>query len=186
MNNVHFSSADRGWETPADLVSLLKPVFKFDLDVCATRPNVCERFISPEQDGLKTPWIGEHCWLNPPYGREIGRWVDRAVNAALLARTAKSVTCLIPARTDTAWWQRNIESASTICFLRGRLCFGSEEYWAWRWSTPTIDGRPNALYGKEGRKQAAPFPSAIVVFSFPYYVQWRGALEPLGWTIELD
>ena len=40
MNSVLFSSASQEWDTPADLVNLLKPVFQLDLDVCAQRPNV--------------------------------------------------------------------------------------------------------------------------------------------------
>jgi phage N-6-adenine-methyltransferase len=184
VNNVHFSSANQGWETPAHLVDLLKPLFKFDLDVCAMRPNVCDRFISPEQDGLKTEWSGR-CWMNPPYGRVIGKWVRRAASVPFVSgqSSCEFVLCLLPARPDTIWWQENIKAASIVCFLRGRLRFGSDDYWAWRWSMPTINGKRNSLYRKIGRKQSAPFPSALVVFSLYIQQEWLQALHGLGWTI---
>ena len=48
--------------------------FHFTLDVCNAK---CERYFTPEIDGLKQEWTGT-VWCNPPYGREIGSWVRRA------------------------------------------------------------------------------------------------------------
>ena len=73
--------------------------------------------------------------MNPPYGREIGKWMQKAYESSLQGAT---VVCLIPARTDTAWWH-DYAMKGQIEFLRGRLKFG-------------------------GHKNSAPFPSAIVVF----------------------
>ena len=76
--------------------------------------------------------------MNPPYGRTIGLWMRKAAEASALGAT---VVCLVPARTDTAWWH-DYAMQGDIQFLRGRVKFVS----------------PN------GQGDAAPFPSAIVVF----------------------
>ena len=85
-------------------------------------------------DALARRWTGV-CWMNPPYGRTIGAWMRKAYNAS---RDGATVVCLIPSRTDTAWWHYYAMKGE-IRFMRGRLKFG-------------------------GAKNSAPFPSAIVVF----------------------
>ena len=77
--------------------------------------------------------------MNPPYGREIGLWVRKAFEAS---RQGATVVCLVPARTDTAWWHE-WAMRGHIRFLRGRLRFTDEQ------------GTPQG---------SAPFPSAIVIF----------------------
>lgn len=134
--NVHFSSASDEWATPQATFDALDAEFGFTLDVCATKNNAkCARFFTREDDGLEQKWEGV-CWMNPPYGREIGKWVAKA------ARTASeghgTVVCLVPARTDTRWWH-DYCMVATVRFIRGRLKFGDS-------------------------KNSAPFPSAIVIF----------------------
>jgi len=107
---VHFSSRRNNWETPRDLFDKLNEEFNFELDVCATSENAkCKKYYSPEEDGLKEEWKGL-CWMNPPYGREIGKWIKKAYESALAGAT---VVCLVPARTDTAWWLF-VEISSTL------------------------------------------------------------------------
>ena len=73
-----FSSKSDLWETPQDLFDKLNAEFRFTLDVCATADNAkCLRYYTPEQDGLSQPWEGI-VWCNPPYGRGVGAWVQRA------------------------------------------------------------------------------------------------------------
>jgi phage N-6-adenine-methyltransferase len=132
---LHFSSATPEWSTPQDLFDELDAEFGFTLDVSATVENAkCPVFYSQAEDGLRQPWRGV-CWCNPPYGRGIGRWVAKAHEAALAGAT---VVCLVPARPDTGWWHEHCRFAE-IRFLRGRLRFG-------------------------GGENAAPFPSAVVIF----------------------
>ena len=65
-------------ETPQDFFDFLNGIFRFDLDVCALPENAkCERFYTPEDDGLSQPWDGG-VWCNPPYGRDIVHWVKNA------------------------------------------------------------------------------------------------------------
>ncbi len=176
-----FSSETCQWDSPPDLVVAMSPVFDWDLDVCADSPNVCSRFYSPADDGLAQPWR-DLCWMNPPYGREIPQWVERAS----MARPYATTVCLLPARTDTAWWQDTVPYASQVVFIRGRLTFGSDAYWAWRWEQPTINGKPNSLYRQYGKKQSAPFPSAFVVFGAGLTSKQVRFLNGYGWNPRLN
>lgn len=76
---VMFSSKTDLFETPQDFFDELDQEFHFNLDVCALPENAkCEKFYTPEMDGLSQPWNGV-CWCNPPYGREIGTWGSTVV-----------------------------------------------------------------------------------------------------------
>lgn len=115
-----FSSATDMWETPQNFFDELDKEFHFSCDVCATRENAkCAKFYTPEQDGLKQTWGGGTLWMNPPYGREIGKWVKKA------AECNATVVCLLPARTDTRWFHDYIYGKAEIRFVRGRLKFGN-------------------------------------------------------------
>ena len=71
------------WETPKAFFDALDEEFHFDLDVCAIPSNAkCKTYYTPEQDGLLQEWTGI-CWMNPPYGREIGQWVRKAFETSL-------------------------------------------------------------------------------------------------------
>lgn len=134
---VMFSSATDMWETPQEFFDKLDQEFHFTLDVCAVPENAkCHAYYTPEQDGLRQPWYGR-CWCNPPYGRQVGAWVQKAFISAY--RDGATVVMLLPARTDTAWFHNYIYGNAEIRFIRGRLKFG-------------------------GSKNAAPFPSMIVIF----------------------
>lgn len=137
MNNeVLFSSKTCEWETPQAFFDALNDEFHFDLDVCATNENTkCPRYFTEEQDGLSQQWRGR-CWMNPPYGREIGKWVRKAYES--VTGGCELVCCLLPARTDTAWWHEYCMNGE-IRFVRGRLKFGDS-------------------------RNSAPFPSAVVIF----------------------
>ena len=141
--NVHFLSQQDNWETPQFLFDGLNAEFRFDIDVCATVATAkCKRFFSPEEDGLSQTWSGT-CWMNPPYGRQIERWMRKAFESS---RSGALVVCLVPARTDTGWWHK-YAMRGEIRYLRGRLKFGDAT-------------------------NSAPFPSAIVIFR-PPKASWR-------------
>ncbi len=138
MNKGMFMSVTDLWETPKDLFDKLNNEFNFTLDVCALPENAkCSNYYTPEQDGLSCPWTGT-CWCNPPYGRQIGAWVKRAVISPVRGAT---IVMLLPARTDTKWFHDYIYNKPNveIRFLRGRLKFGDQ-------------------------KNNAPFPSMICIF----------------------
>lgn len=124
-----FSSETGKWDTPADLLLELEPLFPWDLDVCADQPNVCPTFYNEARNGLadNAPWFGL-CWMNPPYGTEIGAWINKARQQSAYLHNQATV-CLLPARTDTDWFQRNVSYASQTVFIKGRLKFGSRDHW---------------------------------------------------------
>ncbi len=78
-NNIHFSSKTDLWSTPQDFYDLLNAEFNFTLDPCATHENhKCKKYFTKEDDGLSKSWDGERVFMNPPYGREISKWVKKA------------------------------------------------------------------------------------------------------------
>jgi len=134
--NVMFSSKTDLWETPQDFFNRMDAEFGFELDVCARPENAkCDSYFTPEIDGLTQEWLGV-CWMNPPYGRDIGKWIKKAYESA--QANGATVVCLVPARTDTKWWHDYCMKAE-YRLLRGRLKFG-------------------------GHTNSAPFPSAVVIF----------------------
>lgn len=120
--NVHFSSKTDIWATPQDLFDELNKQWNFTLDPCALPENAkCDRFYTPEDDGLSQNWNGHTVFMNPPYGREIGKWVKKAYESNCYA------VCLLPARTDTKWFHDYCLKGEII-FLKGRLKFGGAKH----------------------------------------------------------
>ena len=131
-----FSSNTDMWATPQDFFDVINKEFNFTVDVCATAENTkCGLFFTPEQDGLKQKWEGI-CYMNPPYGRSIGKWIQKAYNSS---KEGAVVVGLLPARTDTKWFHEYIYNKAEIRFIKGRLKFG-------------------------GCKNSAPFPSMVVIW----------------------
>jgi len=138
INAALYSSASDDWATPQSLFDQLSAEFGgFLLDVCATKINAkCEHYFTRDIDGLSRPWAKRN-WMNPPYGRTISGWIQKADAEA---RQGNLTVALLPARTDTRWFQDYIYRYYEARFLRGRLKFN-------------------------GSDMPAPFPSVIVVFS---------------------
>ena len=137
MNKSLFSSIKDDWETPDALFNDLNQEFMFTLDPCCLPHSAkSTNYFTPKEDGLIQDWSGV-VFMNPPYGRETGKWVAKAFNEAL---NGCVVVCLVPARTDTRWWHSYCMRAKEIRFLTRRLTF-------------------------KGGTNKATFPAAIVVFS---------------------
>lgn len=115
LGRALFSAQTGKWATPADLYAQLDAEFRFTLDPCPM--DDAERIM--EHDGLARMWTGERVFCNPPYGRGIWRWLDKA-------READVAVYLLPARTDTAWFHDYALGANEIRFVRGRLRFGGQ------------------------------------------------------------
>lgn len=119
MNRGLFTSKTDMWETPQEFYDKLNEEFHFTCDVCAISENAkCDRYYTPEMDGLKQEWEGV-CWMNPPYGKEVGKWVKKA------CKSKCTVVCLLPARTDTKWFHEYINQKAEVRFIKGRLKFGN-------------------------------------------------------------
>jgi phage N-6-adenine-methyltransferase len=137
MRKVMFSSKRLDHGTPDDIFRQLDQEFHFTLDVCANQSNaMVGKFLTEEDDALNASWRDQMCWMNPPYGRELPKWVGKAFYEA--QENNATVVCLVPARTDTKWfWDYCIHGE--IRLIRGRLRF-------------------------KGESSSAPFPSMVVVF----------------------
>lgn len=136
MNKILFSSQKEDWETPQDLFDELNREFHFTVDVASNDNNYkIKKHYTEKENGLLQNWDNEVVWCNPPYGKEISKWVEKAY-------LSKGITVmLLPARTDTKWFHKYIykEGSVQIRFIKGRLKFGNS-------------------------KNSAPFPSMIVIF----------------------
>ena len=136
---VMFSSKTGEWATPQEFFDKLNWRFgPFDLDPCANPTNTkCANFFTEAEDGLSKDWEGFNSFINPPYGRGIDKWIQKAFEESRKKDTR--VVMLIPARTDTKYWHKYVMRADEVYFVKGRLKFGDSE-------------------------NSAPFPSAVVVF----------------------
>ena len=124
--NVHFMSKTDDWATPQKLFDELNSEFGFTLDPCATLTNAkCSKFYTRENDGLSKDWRGERVFMNPPYGREIGKWVKkiseegggssptRAHRYPLVSRIyTRESGGTIPARSFEVWWLKKLGPVS--------------------------------------------------------------------------
>ena len=129
FNRSQFMSERLDWQTPDHVYDKLDQEFCFDFDPCPHNPQL---------DGLAIEW-GQSNFVNPPYGREIQKWIKKGYEEHMKGKT---VVFLIPSRTDTRWWHDYIMLANEIRFIEGRLKFKGAEF-------------------------NAPFPSCIAVFIAP-------------------
>jgi phage N-6-adenine-methyltransferase len=145
MNKALLSSSRHNWMTPCDLFDQINSHMNFELDPCAESDNLGLHFYTKKDNGLQQSWKEMVCFVNPPYGKEQRKWVEKA----LLEKKSTSVF-LIPARVDTKLWQEIIfKKASRICFLKGRVSF--------------IDPKTKK------KTSPSPFPSALVLFNAGYF-----------------
>lgn len=144
MNKALLSSKNMCWCTPQNFFDKLNKEFNFVLDAAATEKSAkCSLYYTPETDGLSLSWdCGGSVFCNPPYGREISKWVEKAYRES--ATVKYPIVLLIAARTDTAYFHDYIYGKAEIRFIRGRLHFTDES--------------GNASY-------PAPFPSMVVVYN---------------------
>ena len=146
MNRALLSSRNLEWCTPKDFFDELNTEFHFTLDAAATKDNaLCANYYTQEMDGLTLPWNPKTgaVFCNPPYGREVGKWVKKAYEEAKIR--CITIVMLLPARTDTSYFHEYIYGFAEVRFLRGRLKF--------------TDGAGNAYW-------PAPFPSMVVIYNY--------------------
>jgi len=135
---VHYLSETPEHYTPQSIIDATLECFggQIDLDPCSNDigdPNVpAEHHYTADEDGLSYQWLGR-VYMNPPYGREIKKWVDKLCSEHEAGRIDEAIA-LVPSRTDTKWFARLRDYP--VCFVRGRLTF-------------------------IGNEDPAPFPSAV-------------------------
>jgi site-specific DNA-methyltransferase (adenine-specific) len=171
-----FSSARGDWRTPEEILARVRHVGPILLDPCASKKRA-HQFAAynydnakrPGRNGLRETWtmnadgrVGVDprpgiVYVNPPYGRGILDWMRCAANPV----NRSPVIALVPARTDTVWWQEYVAAyANRIAFWCGRLTF-------------------------KGARWSAPFPSALVLYTHDKEVsaRFREAFESVAWIV---
>ena len=136
-----FCSDKHDWGTPLPLFQEVNKEFSFTLDAAASAHNAkCESYITKEEDALSVDWVekakGGAVWLNPPYGRTIGAWLQKAYETS---KAGTPVVCLTFLRSDTTWFHAWALKAAEIRIIPGRITF-------------------------DGAKAGAPAPSCLIVF----------------------
>ncbi len=138
LNESLYSSEKMDWPTPVYLFDSLHAEFDFTLDPCATAENAkCSSYFTISEDGLSMPWTGR-VFMNPPYGRSISTWVEKA-RLEVDCGNSELAVCLVPVRSDSIWWHANCMKADEIRLLDQRIEF-------------------------IGSTNKAPFPVCLVIF----------------------
>ena len=127
VNQNWFNRPKDNYETPDSLFKPLDDEFHFTLDVAASKENAkCATFFTKEENGLLQDWSGV-CWMNPPFGREMRKWVKKAYEEW---KKGATVVCLLPSRTNTAWWHDWVMQGE-VRFIRGEVKFKGHENGLW-------------------------------------------------------
>lgn len=139
--SVHFSSDTSEHYSPAWVLEKVSAVMGgIDLDPCSNsheNPSVpAQTHFTRADDGLSREWHG--CvFMNPPYGAEIDKWTKKLTDEITAGRVSQAIA-LVPARTDTAWWNDLVNTGwPVVHFFKGRLRFSEA-------------------------RNGAPFPSALL------------------------
>ena len=143
-----FSSMKLDYATPIEIFNQLNKEFHFNIDACANKENAKVSFYFNNTDGLNEEWyiydyktdqeILGRVFCNPPYGREITKWIKKGYEE-FIKGNCELIVFLIPSRTDTKWWHEYIMKATEIRFVKGRIKFNG--------------------------KSPAPFPSAVIIYN---------------------
>lgn len=161
MDKVLHSSKNHDWETPETLIKLINEhMGPIALDPCSNErnPTGAAKFLTPADnpDGLEANWAemvdGRLIYMNPPYGRSVKDWVQKAIRERLSYSPEydiPEILALLASRTGTSWFQTASRSFDGACFIAGRLRF-------------------------RGAESAAPFDSVLL-----YWGHRKGAFDDL-------
>lgn len=158
---VMTSSEFMDWETPQEFVDALP--FKFTKDVCATFNNAkAELWITPTKGSLSSDvrW-DDVWWCNPPYGRGIGKWIEKGINES--ERNGSLGVFLVPNRTETKWFNLLWLHADVIVFLGKRIHFQHPD--------------------PEKENNGAPFANVLAVVGTNEGAKYAEELSKLGTTL---
>ena len=121
------------WRTPPELFEILNERFVFDYDAFSSHENALRwihstnsgTFRGPDRvsdaDGLTYNWQGLRVFMNPPYTRGL---IEQCVEKAFSERdNAAIIIALIPAATETRWFQRYVLPHCHIDWLPKRVRF---------------------------------------------------------------
>ena len=157
------------WQTPPALMAALDHEFRFNLEVCASEENRAlhpsvpymglDNDLDARSHEWKNPGYRTTAFCNPPYSM-LPLMVSKAIEESQV-RDGKIIVMLIPAYTDTRYFQDGIRVfADEVRLLKGRLAF-------------TLNGR---------RQTTARFPSAVVIFR-PHHGLGEATVRFWNWKV---
>lgn len=118
----NFSSDKTEYSTPLSLFEPIGKEFGIETDVCASKENAkAKKYWTKEDDALSKEWVG-NCWMNPPFCRDLGKWVRKAHRDA--EKFGGTKVCLIPVRSNTKWWG-DVAKDAEIRFVIGEVNFNN-------------------------------------------------------------
>lgn len=116
---------DSRFTPPNFLTGIYEAFGEIDLDPCANllSPVIAHRriLLSEGGDGLNDEWSGRLVFVNPPFS-ELLKWLRRA-HSQWQAGNVETVVCLVPVRTDSAWFHETLSADADIYLLQGRVRF---------------------------------------------------------------
>ena len=141
------------WQTPPELYAALHRRYAFDYDPFASHDNALTQSTRwsgarrrdaystvdgswarapgkgphklSDEDGLSSYWAHRRVFMNPPYSRGV---IGAAVEKAHSERNnAEIIVALIPASTDTEWFQQFVLPVCDIVWLSPRVRFINPE-----------------------------------------------------------
>jgi phage N-6-adenine-methyltransferase len=154
------------WQTPEEVLELVREVAPINLDPCTTRDNPTRAQLiwtdNKFDDALNNWWPGEGLvYINPPYS-QMAAWAKKLAYEVKRSGMRREYIALLPARTDTRWWHELVEARpARVCFWKGRLKFN----------------RPDGTPG-----QSAPFPSALLYYGADDQ-KFAQVFGPKGWVV---
>ena len=114
------------YSTPLEIVNPLIKEFSLTRDVCASKYNFkLNSYWTIQDNAFTKEWHG-NCWMNPPFNKDLGKWVKKAH----LDRKYGTKVCLIPVRANTKWWSE-VCLDSEIRFINGEVNFNNEPRGLW-------------------------------------------------------
>lgn len=144
---IAITSEDHEWYTPQYLLQRVYKVFPVSLDPCSNDKKTvwAETHYTKEDNGLSLPW-GGNIYMNPPYGREISKWVTKFL-AEWNSGSVQNAILLMPVKTETRWWYELSEHLTCWCAIYGRIKFVSP-----------VSGKQTTNFGT--------FASAMILFTY--------------------
>jgi phage N-6-adenine-methyltransferase len=119
------SDAPVEWYTPPEYIEIARSVLgKIDLDpasnALAQTWIKADKYFTIEDDGLKQEWHGR-VWCNPPYGRTVNLWLEKAIAQYQSGNTQEAI--LLLNRTGATWYTELKKNVSAICEAKKRIAF---------------------------------------------------------------
>ena len=153
MYMIAITPDDTEWYTPQYILDKVYNVFPVSLDPCSNEERTVDAQVhyTENVDGLKQLWCG-NVFVNPPYGREIGKWTKKFLEEWNNGHI-KNAILLVPVKTDTKWWGELSQYLSCWCAVHGRVKFVSPDL--------------------EKQTTVGTFASAVILFTRDNEIQFK-------------